>query len=174
MMPEQIQDAISVAGTRRQRLLLVVGQPRSGKTAMLQEIAVSHGTSVINVNLRLSESLLDLTAKQRAVRVNRILSALADETPGELLLFDNIELLFGVELHLDPLALLQGLSRNRTLIASWTGEHVGNRLTYAEPFHPEFRHYDDPDAVVVPATRPARAAVQNAIPEALGETEDSQ
>ena len=93
MMPEQIQDAISVAGTRRQRLLLVVGQPRSGKTAMLQEIAVSHGTSVINVNLRLSESLLDLTAKQRAVRVNRLLGALADETPGELLLFDNIELL---------------------------------------------------------------------------------
>lgn len=174
MISEQIQDAIRVAGTRRQRLLLVVGQPRSGKTALLQEIAASHGTSVVNVNLRLSDLLLDLTQKQRIVRAHPLIEDLANDIPGDLLLFDNIELLFGVELHLDPLALLQGLSRNRTLVASWTGDHVGDRLTYAEPSHPEFRHYDDPDAVIVPATKPARAVVQNAIPEALGETEDSQ
>ena len=51
---------------------------------------------------------------------------------SELILLDNIELLFAVELAQDPLRLLQSLSRNRTVIASWPGTFDGQSLTYAE------------------------------------------
>jgi hypothetical protein len=38
-----------------------------------------------------------------------------------LVLLDNIELLFDVHLKQDPLRLLQGLSRNKTVVATWNG-----------------------------------------------------
>lgn len=174
MIPQIMKDGILAAGKRRQRLVLLVGSPRSGKTALLQDIASSHDLQLINVNLRLSELLLDLTQQQRAVRAHRLLAELADDTPGDLLLLDNIELLFGVELKLDPLRLLQGLSRNRTLIASWTGEFIGERLVYAEPSHPEFRRYDHPDAIIVPAPDLARTSTQNSNPDIMGKTEGPQ
>ncbi len=121
------------------RLVLLVGPPRSGKTTALQALQAARGWLLVNVNLALSQRLLDWTRKQRAVRVAGLLSDLADETPGEVLLLDNLELLFGRELELAPLRLLQGLSRNRTVVASWCGQVVGEQLTYAEPGHPEYR-----------------------------------
>ena len=52
---------------------------------------------------------------------------------SEVVLLDNIELLFATELAQDPLRLLQSLSRNRTIVAAWPGNFDGGALTYAEP-----------------------------------------
>ncbi|MEN6474686.1 MAG: BREX-3 system P-loop-containing protein BrxF, partial [Syntrophaceae bacterium] len=41
---------------------------------------------------------------------------------ARVVLLDNIEILFDVSLKQDPLRLLQGLSRNTTLVAAWSGE----------------------------------------------------
>ena len=65
---------------------------------------------------------------------------------ADVVALDNIELLFDPALHQDPLVCLQGLSRNKTLIAAWGGNYVGGVLTYAEPGHPEYRRYERPDA----------------------------
>jgi hypothetical protein len=57
------------------------------------------------------------------------LRELADQhTSGELLLVDNIELLFDRSLKLDPLTLLKQLSRVRRVVATWPGEQSGGRL----------------------------------------------
>jgi len=84
--------------------------------------------------------------------VRRLLADVIDEQPGDIIALDNIELLFDPALHQDPLACLQGLSRNKTLIAAWGGTFVKNALTYAEPGHPEYRRYERPDvtAIVLP------------------------
>ena len=49
----------------------------------------------------------------------------------------------------DPLRLLQGISRNRTVIASWNGTYTEGRLLYAELGHHEYRSYDAVDALIV-------------------------
>jgi len=69
-----------------------------------------------------------------------LIANILDTVSGAVLL-DNIEILFDSALQQNPLLLLQGLSRNRTLVVSWNGSIKDGSLTYAEPGHPEFRKY---------------------------------
>ena len=131
------------------RLILAVGPARLGKTEAFTELANRHNWPRLNVNLRVSEELLDLTHRQRAVRVAGILDDLVREVTSHVVLLDNIELLFATELAQDPLRLLQSLSRNRTIVVAWPGIFDGKTLTYAEPGHPEARRYSTPQAVIV-------------------------
>jgi hypothetical protein len=132
------------------RLVLVVGQPRSGKTRLLQAGSAAHGWPLINLNQRVSELLLELTQRQRALRVPRIVGDIFASAGADVVLVDNIELLFSPELAQDPLKLLQGASRNRTVVASWPGALGGKQLTYAEPSHPEYRRYPELDTLCLP------------------------
>lgn len=148
-LAERIREQVPQTADLYHRLILVVGPPRSGKTTALQELSETEGWPLINVNLRLSELLLELTHKQRALRVPRLLADILRDVSKEVAMLDNIELLFSPELSQDPLRLLQGLSRNRTIIATWAGDLKGAHLTYAEPGHPEERRYAKPDAVCI-------------------------
>lgn len=135
------------AATLYHRLVLVVGPARSGKTRLLQAVAAANGWPLINLNQRISELLLELTQRQRALRIPRLVDDVLGSTRASVVLIDNLELLFSPELAQDPLRLLQGLARNRTVVASWPGHMVGKQLTYAEPSHPEYRRYPEPDAL---------------------------
>ena len=68
---------------------------------------------------------------------------------GDVVLLDNLEILFDTALELQPLRLLQVLDRNRTIIASWNGSYQGGTLIYAELGHPEFMQFKRPEAVIV-------------------------
>ncbi len=151
---ERVLAAVAEAALRYYRLVLVVGPPGSGKTKALQELAAATGAPLLNVNLCLCERLLELTSTQRAVRAPKTLAELVDAVSAEMVLLDNLEVLFSPALALDPLRLLQRLSRNRTIVASWPGTLVEGRLSYAEPGHPEARTYQNPDAVLVEAEMP--------------------
>jgi hypothetical protein len=145
----QIEDALPRTRDAYYKLILVVGPARAGKTSTLTRLASHHNWPRLNLNLRLSEALLDLTKRQRAVRVAGILDDAVRAEASEVVLLDNIELLFAVELAQDPLRLLQSLSRNLTIIAAWPGGFDGASLTYAEPGHPEMRRYPTPEAVII-------------------------
>jgi hypothetical protein len=128
------------------KLILAVGP---GKTAALTELAGRRKWPRVNVNLCLSEKLIEVTHRQRAVRVAAILDDIVRSENANVVLLDNIELLFATELAQDPLKLLQSLSRNRTIVAAWPGRFDGASLIYAEPGHPESRRYPMPQAVIV-------------------------
>lgn len=75
------------------------------------------------------------------------------EVPSEVVLLDNVEILFDVDLNVDPLRCLQSLSRNRTIVVAWngavtTGEARGASLTYATADHREYRRYPADGLVV--------------------------
>ncbi len=148
-LSSRLDESIPSASGLYHRLVLAVGPARTGKTGALAELANSKGWPRINVNLQLAERLLDLTQKQRAVRVAGLLDDIVKAAASDVVLLDNIEMLFAVELAQDPLRLLQGLSRNRTVVASWPGSFDGQALTYAEPGHREFKKYAAPQAVIV-------------------------
>lgn len=145
---DQIKRSLKAAEGFYHRLVLLVGEPGSGKTGVLRDVADDFGASVININLALSSELLELTAKQRSLRLPGILDQIVDKAPSPVLL-DNLEILFDKDLKQDPLRLLQGLSRNRAVVASWNGTMTSGRLSYAETGHPEYRSYDSVDALVV-------------------------
>lgn len=151
-MPESIKDQLSLsldsAEALYYRIVLLVGESGTGKTSILQDFANSIGTKVINVNLALSAALLELTARQRALRLPELLKDIVAATPPPAVL-DNIEILFEKELRQDPLRLLLSISRNHKMVASWNGTMTGDKLTYAEPGHPEYKRYDTVDALII-------------------------
>ncbi len=131
------------------RLVVLVAPAGAGKTAALQEVRDRTGASLLNVNLELSRRMLDLTDQQRALQLPRLLSELVNTANGDVVLLDNIEVLFDVSLRQDPMRLLQGLSRNKTVVATWGGSFDGERMVYATPDHPEYRRYPLRDFLVV-------------------------
>ena len=121
----------------------------SGKTQALWALSTKLGWPILNLNLALSERLLDLTVKQRALRVASAADDLLNERPATPILIDRIEMLFHPDLKQDPLRLFQVLSRNRILVVSWPGTYLERVLTYAEPEHPEYRRYHAPEALII-------------------------
>ena len=141
-MPESLSEKVRarIDGARAlyHRLILVTAPSGSGKTEALREVAERTGSRLVNLNLELSRRMLDLTERERALRLPDLL----DEVVGSdepLMLLDNIEILFDAALGQDPLRLLQGVSRNRTIVAAWNGTLEKGYLTYAEPEHPQIQ-----------------------------------
>lgn len=148
LIQTKVIKALHAAEDSYYRLVLLVGEAGSGKTSVLRDVARGFGASVVNVNLALTSELLELTAMQRSLRLPSILGQIADKTRAPLVL-DNLEILFDKDLQQDPLRLLQSISRNRTVVASWNGIVNSGRLLYAETGHPEYRSYDSVDALIV-------------------------
>jgi len=163
-LADQIKRKLKDIGELYYRLVLVVAPAGAGKTTALQDVQKRVGAPLINVNLDLSRQMLDLTERQRALQLPRLLRETINSAAGEVVLFDNIEILFDVSLKQDPLRLLQGLSRNKTVIAAWNGKIISDEwkvmsderqssdssfsphhsslyLIYATPDHPEYRRY---------------------------------
>ena len=131
------------------RLVMLVAPAGAGKTAALQYVHERTAAPLVNVNLELSRRMLDLTERQRALQLPRLLAEIVGASPAEVILLDNIEVLFDVSLKQDPLRLLQGLSRNKTVVAAWSGSIDGEHMLYATPDHPEYRRYPLRDFLVV-------------------------
>jgi hypothetical protein len=147
-LADQIMRKVKQAAELYHRLMLVVAPAGAGKTAALLDVQDRTDASLVNVNLELSRRMLDLTERQRALQLPRLLRDLVSKSEGEMILLDNIEILFDVGLKQDPLRLLQGLSRNKTVVAAWNGTIVEDSLTYAAPAHPEYRRYPMRDFLV--------------------------
>lgn len=168
-LADQIMRKVKQAAELYHRLILVIAPAGAGKTTALLDVQGRTGAPLVNVNLELSRRMLDLTERQRALQLPRLLQDLVSKSEGEMILLDNIEILFDVGLKQDPLRLLQGLSRNKTVVAAWNGEiwtevkglrtgletsqHPApspqhSVLVYAAPAHPEYRRYPLRDFLV--------------------------
>lgn len=143
-----IESAIARAAERYYQLVLVVGPLGAGKTALLASYGDSVRMILHNVNLKISEEMLGLGERQRRTHVATVLSQLVEAREPAILL-DNTEILFDRTLALNPLRLLQELSRNTVVVATWSGHYRDAKLTYADSSHPEFRSIDSVDAVIV-------------------------
>lgn len=146
----KLETAIQQAASQYYRLVVLAGAPGSGKTAALQAVAQKFGHPLVNVNLEISKRMLELTRTQRSRQVERLLKEVVAAAPGDVVLLDNLEILFDTALEVEPLRLLQVSSRNRTIVASWNGSFQNGTLTYAEPGHPEFIQFKQTDTVVIP------------------------
>jgi len=148
-LADKVIRRIGQASELYHRLIILVAPAGAGKTAALQEVNKRTNAPLLNVNLDLSRRMLDLTQRQRMLQLPRLLAEILDETKADVILLDNIELLFDVSLKQDPLRLLEGLSRNKTLVAAWSGSIVSGHLGYATPDHPEYKRYPLRDFLTV-------------------------
>jgi hypothetical protein len=127
----QLEQAIAQAASQYFRLVILAGVFNSGKTAALRSVAERLGCPLANVNLEMSKKMLDLTRAQRSRQVERLLKEVIAAAPGDVVLLDNLEILFDTALEVEPLRLLQVTSRNRTVVASSSGTFLDGTLIYA-------------------------------------------
>lgn len=146
---ESVLQAIEQARELYHKLVLLVAPAGSGKTSLLHVVSVQTGAPLINVNLELSRHMLELTERQRALQVPRLLTEILGPSIADLVLLDNLEVLFDDSLKQDPLRVLKGLSRNTIVIATWSGAIVGGDLIYATPDHAEYKRYPMKDFIAV-------------------------
>ena len=140
------------------RLVMLVAPAGAGKTAALQDVHERMAAPLVNVNLELSRRMLDLTERQRALQLPHLFAEIVGASAADVVLLDNVEVLFDVSLQQDPLRLLQGLSRDKTVVAAWSGSIDGKQMVYATPDHPEYRRYPVRDFLYVCASSVGRQA----------------
>jgi len=139
---DRLERLVEEIAALHSKLVLLVGAPGSGKTALLQVLGKNRGATPLNIGSALGSRLAATPQKQRPLQTNTILRDLADQLAvGDLLLLDNIELLFDRKLQLDPLDLLKRHAHARRVVAVWPGELRDGRLIYAEMGHPEHQDY---------------------------------
>ena len=150
-LADRMIDKIGQAAELYHRLVIVAAPAGANKTAALREVHTRTATPLINVNLELSRRMLDLTERQRALQLPRLLAEIVGAPETDVVLLDNIEILFDASLKQDPLRLLQGLSRNKTVIVAWSGSIDDEYVVYATPDHPEYKRYPIRGLLVVEA-----------------------
>lgn len=148
-LAERVIRRIGQAAEVYHRLVMLVAPASAGKTVALQDVHERTAAPLVNVNLELSRRMLDLTEGRRALQLPCLLAAIVGASAADVILLDNIEVLFDVSLKQDPLRLLHGLSRNKTAVAAWSGSIDGEHIVYARPDHPEYRRYPLRDLLVV-------------------------
>lgn len=141
-MIENLEYLVDDITSLNSKLVLLVGPPRSGKSALLVELSERRGTPVLNVGATLGRKMLAIPSTRRPFQAADMLKDLADETAHQgILLLDNIELLFDRNLQLNPLSLLKRHAHARRVVAVWPGEIRERRLSYAVTGHPEHQGY---------------------------------
>lgn len=154
-MLEKLERLVDEIGALHSRLILLVGPPGSGKTWLLRLFGESRGIAPLNVGAALGRRLVALSSRQRPIQAAAALRELiAQHAPGDLLLLDNLELLFDETLKLNPLDLLRRQAQARRVVAVWPGDlhPVGghSRLTYAHINHPEYEDFAADGVVLLP------------------------
>ena len=141
-MIEKLEKLVDDITSLNSKLVLLIGPPRSGKTALLAQLSKRRDAPVLNVGAALGRRLLAVPSTRRHLQAAYLMKDLTDETARQrLLLLDNIEMLFDRTLQLNPLDLLKRHAHARRVIAVWPGELRERRLSYATTGHPEHQDY---------------------------------
>jgi hypothetical protein len=149
---QKITEALDLAQTRRNRLVVVIYPPGSIVNGDFQALSgIEQRFAYVNFNLAVSHRLLDSAGSSSQIELLDILRELLAGTKAEVVWLDHLGILFDPAFKHDPLRLLEALSRNTSLVVAWEGLVQGNNLIYAEPDHPEYRRYNIADHLVVRA-----------------------
>jgi hypothetical protein len=141
-MLKELERLISEIGDTNSTLILLVGPGRSGKTQLLKQLGTKLSVEPVNIGAELGRQLAATPKYNRSFLASELLREIADKhCAKDLLLLDNLELLFEVGLQINPLDLVRRLAHSKRVVAIWPGELRGDRLVYAEMSHPEHRDY---------------------------------
>lgn len=155
-----LDDTIRHAASGRHRLVLIVGEAGSGKTAFLRGIAASHTMQFLSLGEPLGVRLLETSPRTRPLMIEETVRQLLDETrPGACI--DNTDILFDPGLRCDPLRLACSVSQNTFVAYSLTGRIERKRFVRGYPDHPEFYSEELPSVPIITLDRSGPSFLAN-------------
>ena len=105
-------------------------------------------TRILNINLQLSEKLLVIPSKDYYWHVTEFLLSFMDDDKT-LYILNHIDILFDPVLAIQPISVLENISRQRKIVVVWPGEYREGKLFYAEPQHPEYFNIQMSKSIVI-------------------------
>lgn len=145
---EELIRNIETIEQRYYRLIIMAGFSEEDKQAIINASSNTLQFPIINVSLELSSRLLELSIKQRSLKLAYLISDIVNISTKGIIL-DKIDLLFDRSLQNDSLAILKSISKDRVVVVFWDGSVIDNRLIYAKPNHPEYKSYVIDDFIVI-------------------------
>lgn len=142
MMVQHIVNFVNATKNREEKLVLIVGQPGSGKSKIMRELSAMRGWEYIDSRILVTEELLELMPKVRAVEAPQIMENVLAQLEAEVVLLDGIQALFAPVLQLDPLNMIRRLSRKHMIVAAWPGKLADGKLVFNQDGRLPYREYD--------------------------------
>lgn len=113
-----------------EKLVLIVGQPGSGKSKVMRSFADMRGWRYLDADQLITTELLELVPRVRAREAPGVMGKVLAASAADVYLIDGIQTLFTPLLQLDPLFLLRHLSRKHTIVAAWPGSFENGSLRF--------------------------------------------
>lgn len=123
---------LSDASHKYYKMVIIIGLPDTGKTKTITKFKEHIKAQYVNLNLVLSEKLLNFSSSEQQHKVEEILHKIIESSQNKTLLFDNTEILFDPNLNLNVLNLFKTISKHQTCIVSWTGSYSDGKLRYSD------------------------------------------
>jgi len=135
-MQAQLIEALQKVASDRHKLVILLGDFGSGKTAVFRDTAAEVGGVYLNLNLTLTERLLATPRNQYAdgVTVPALIDDICDQASpdGRPLFVDNIEILFSPELgKINPVDTFKRVSRQRVVALALPARRQGGNAVYS-------------------------------------------
>lgn len=141
MLIKDLLECVRKLNSSYYKLFLLIGDPGSGKSKLLEQIASKKNIPIVNLNFELSRRLKNIPRNDRCFYVQEFIDEIINQLKGEYIFLDNIEILFSHHLKIDPLKELKNLSRYNPLVVTWNGRIENNHLVYGETYHPDYVAY---------------------------------
>ncbi|MEE0966677.1 MAG: BREX-3 system P-loop-containing protein BrxF [Bacilli bacterium] len=106
------------------KLLLVIGQPGSGKSRLIHDYSVATGVPIIDFNKIFGEKAND------NIDLLSTMKAFLTTYQQKVLLLDNKRILYSKDSKIDLLAFLKEISKDVVVVATWNGMIEDGQLTH--------------------------------------------
>ncbi len=134
----EILDDLARARREHFRLVWIAGGKSGERSALLRALAEANAVNYVDLGKKMSSLLIDIPAPLRTASVEDCFADCLGMPLDEIVAIDHLEILFEPTLKINPIALIQGASRSRTILASWPGIINGSHLSFGSSDHPEY------------------------------------
>lgn len=113
------------------KLILVIGQPGSGKSKLIHNYSQATGIPIINFNRIFGEEAndnIDLAATMKAFLKNY---------NQDVLLLDNKRIIYSKDSKIDLLPFLKELAKDKVVVATWNGKIEDGQLIHIRSKAPD-------------------------------------
>ncbi len=142
MMVQRIVEFVRDIEKHDEKLVLIVGQPGSGKSKIMRELGAMRGWEYVDSRVLVTEELLELVPQARSLEAPRIMDTILSKLEAEVILLDGIQALFAPVLQMDPLGIIRRLSRKHMIVAAWPGQFENDKLVFNQDGRLPYREYE--------------------------------